>query len=84
MMYKGTSGYPITTLVSDRMTPLGTPANQSDGAGTGSWTGEGGTAKSLKLEAGSISPAENGHIRCRIAVGAASVSDIYVDPEIRV
>jgi hypothetical protein len=54
------------------------------GAGTGSWTGEAGTAWSGKIGLGSsITPAENGHIRARIAVGEPSIT-VYVDPQIRV
>lgn len=82
MMYKGTTGFPITTLATDRMTPLGTPANQAAGAGLGSWPGIA-TGWSGKLAPGSITPAEVGHIRVRVAVGEPSI-EVYVDPQVRV
>jgi hypothetical protein len=70
-------------FVSDRMTVLGTPANQAAGAGTGSWTGEGGTAWSGKIDSGaSLTPANIGYLRARPVVGAASIT-VYVDPQIR-
>lgn len=81
--YKGTTGNVLLTFVNDRMTPRGTAANQAAGAGLGSWTGEGGTAWSGKVEAtSSITPAETGYIRGRVCVGEPS-STVYVDPQIR-
>lgn len=80
---KVTTTSTISTLYSDRMTLLGTAANQGAGAGLGSWTGEGGTAWSGKLALGSsITPAENGHIQARIVVGEPSIT-VYADPQIR-
>lgn len=80
---KTTTGFTQSTLYTDRMTILGTPANQAAGAGLGSWTGESGTAWSGKLGLGaSITPAEVGHISARIVVGAPSVT-VYADPQIR-
>lgn len=80
---KVTTTSTISTLYSDRMTLLGTAANQDAGAGLGSWTGEGGTAWSGKLALGSsITPAENGHIQARIVVGEPSIT-VYADPQIR-
>jgi len=81
--YKGTSGFTTSTMVSDRMTILGTPADQTTGAGVASWTGDGAGAVSQKVESGSITPLEIGHIRGRIIVGQPS-STVYVDPQIRV
>jgi len=82
--YQGTSGYPISTIVNDRVTLLGTPAAQATGMGTGSWTGESGTAWSGKLApASSITPAEIGELRARVCVGLASAT-VYVDPQIRI
>jgi hypothetical protein len=84
IMAKTAGASPISSLSTDRMTVLGTPADQAAGAGTGSWTGEAGTAWSGKIGLGSsITPAENGHIRARIAVGEPSIT-VYVDPQIRV
>lgn len=82
MAYKGTTGFPLSSFVNDRMTILGTAADQDAGAGLGSWTGEAASAWSGKLAPGAITPAENGHIRARIVVGVAS-SVVYVDPQIR-
>jgi len=80
---KVTTTSTIATLYSDRMTPLGTPANQAAGAGTGSWTGENATAWSGKCAIGSsITPAETGHIQARIVVGEPSIT-VYADPQIR-
>ena len=80
---KVTTTSTIATLYSDRMTLLGTAANQDAGAGLGSWTGESGTAWSGKLALGSsITPAENGHIQARIVVGEPSIT-VYADPQIR-
>lgn len=80
---KTTSGSTQATLYTDRMAIAGTPAAQDNGAGLGSWTGEGGTAWSGKLQLGSsITPAENGHISARIVVGLASAT-VYADPQIR-
>jgi len=56
---------------------------QADGAGTGSWTGENATAKSMKIDSGSaFTPAESGPLTVRISVAAASTT-VYVDPQIR-
>ncbi len=80
-MVKETSGVPLTTFDnSDRMTPRGTPADQT--AGTDGWTGDT-SASFMKLERGSVTPAEVGHIRARVAVGEPSIT-VYVDPQVRV
>lgn len=84
---KVTTGSTIATLYSDRMTLLGSPANQAAGAGLGSWTGETTTgapdAWSGKVAPGSsFTPAENGHIQARVCVGEPSIT-VYVDPQIR-
>jgi len=71
------------SLVSDRMTPLGTPANQTTGAlGASDWTGESATAWFGKLVSPSVTPAEIGHLRARVVV-AGAITDLYVDPTIR-
>jgi hypothetical protein len=83
--YQGTSGYPQATLVlSDRMTPLGTPADQTASSkGASDWTGENATSWFGKLgPAASFTPAEVGHIRARVCVGEPSTT-VYVDPQIR-
>lgn len=82
--YQGTSGYPISTIVSDRMDLAGTPAAQTSSSKTGSdWTGENATSWFGKLSpTASITPQEIGHLRARVCVGVAS-STVYVDPTIR-
>jgi hypothetical protein len=82
--YQGTSGSTKATIVSDRMTLLGTAADQTasslDASG---WTGEDATNNAfMKLESGSITPAEIGHLRARVCVGEPSIT-VYVDPTIR-
>jgi hypothetical protein len=81
--YQGTSGFPLGVFVNDRMTLLGTPANQAAGVGTSGWTGEAGSAWSGKLAPGSaITPAEIGNLSARVCVGEPSIT-VYVDPQIR-
>jgi len=80
---KVTSGTVMGTAYTDKMALLGTAADQAAGAGTGSWTGEAGTAWSGKIDSGSaLTPAENGHISARVFVGEPSIT-VYVDPQIR-
>lgn len=81
---KTTSGSTQSTEYSDRMTLLGTPANQTAGGGTDLWTGKGASAWSGKIDSGvSVIPAEVGHIRGRVCVGEPSIT-VYVDPQIRI
>jgi hypothetical protein len=82
VLAKTTSGSTQSTLTTDRMAPLGTPANHAAGAGLGSWTGESGTAWSGKMVMASLTPAEAGHIQARIVVGEPSIT-VYADPQIR-
>ncbi|MBP8293128.1 MAG: hypothetical protein KAX65_10160 [Caldilineaceae bacterium] len=57
---------------------------QTAGVGTGSWTiGSSNSPASFIVDSGSVTPAENGHIRARVAVGLASVSSLFLDPQIR-
>lgn len=83
--YQGTAGFPMAVLVNDRMTLLGTPANQATGALSASgWTGENATAWFGKLAPNaSITPAEIGPLSARVCVGEPSIT-VYVDPQIRV
>jgi hypothetical protein len=81
--YKGTAGSTQASFVNDRMTLLGTPANQAAGVGTSGWTGENASAWSGKLApASSFTPAEIGHLMARVVVGEPSIT-VYVDPAIR-
>lgn len=58
-------------------------ANQAAGAGTGSWTGEAGSAWSGKIDSGSsFTPAVVGAISAVVYVGEPSIT-VYVDPQIR-
>jgi hypothetical protein len=84
VLYQGTSGSVLPVLVTDRMTPLGTPANQTASSkGASDWTGEAATSWFGKLgPASSFTPAEVGHIRARVCVGEPSTT-LYVDPQIR-
>lgn len=88
--YMGTDGVPMTTRVRDdaaaAIDVLDVVAGASttaltSGAGTGAWTGEGGSAVSYKLVA-TITPQTKGFIRCRVAV--ATDVDVYVDPVVTV
>jgi hypothetical protein len=82
--YQGTSGSTQATIASDRMALLGTAADQTTGSLSASgWTGENATAWFGKLESGSITPAEIGHLRARVCVGEPSIT-VYVDPKIRI
>jgi hypothetical protein len=82
--YQGTSGSTKGTSVHDRAAPRATPANQTASSlGASDWTGENATAWFGKLSPlASFTPAEIGHIRARVCVGAASAT-VYVDPRIR-
>lgn len=80
--YQGVTGTTQATLVSGRMSPIGSPSANPAGAGLSNWTGESGTAWSGKLQAGSVTPAEVGDLRARVFVGLANAI-VYVDPRIR-
>lgn len=86
---KTTSGYTIGTVYSDRCSIANEMASSASNQATSSlgasdWTGESGTAWFGKCDSGSaFTPAEVGHIRGRIIVGKASVTDLYLDPQIK-
>jgi hypothetical protein len=77
--YQGNTGSTQADFANDRMALLGTPAAQT--ASTIAWTG-GTTPGKFKLESGSVTPAEIGHLRARVCVGEPSIT-VYVDPTIR-
>jgi hypothetical protein len=78
---KVTASSTRASLYSDRRGLTASAAAQANGAGTGSWTGEGGTAWSGKADSGaSLTPAEAGDISGRVCVGAASTT-VYVNPQ---
>jgi hypothetical protein len=79
-MAKNTSGFPLASFFSDRLALGGTPASQPAGAGTGSWTGEAGTAVTMKLDSGSaFTPDEVGDISGRVGFAVPSAT-VYFDP----
>jgi hypothetical protein len=81
-MAKVTSGSTASSIYGDRCVLGASPANQATGAGTGAWTGEGGTAWSGKIDSGSaFTPAEVGEILARICVGEPSIT-VYANPEL--
>jgi hypothetical protein len=78
-MAKDTSGFPLASFFSDRLALGGTPASQPAGAGTGSWTGEGGTAVTMKLDSGAaFTPDEVGDISGRVGFAVPSAT-VYID-----
>jgi hypothetical protein len=79
-MAKTTSGYPVTTLYSDRRALTASAANQASGAA--SWTGLGGTNWKGKVDSGAaLTPAEIGFVRGRLCLGANVT--VQLDPQIR-
>lgn len=81
--FKSTAGSTQSTIVNDHKSLVASAAAQANGVGTSGWTGEGGSAWSGKLQpAGTITPAEIGHIRGRVCVGRPS-STVFVDPQTR-
>lgn len=84
LSYQGTTGFPQAVFVNDRMTILGSAADQTSSSKTASdWTGETGTPGFFKIgPAASITPAEIGPLSARVCVGEPSIT-VYVDPQIR-
>ena len=82
--YLGTAGSSRASYATDRMSLLGTPANQAESSKTvEDWTGEGATAWFGKLDSGgAITPAQAGPLRARVCVAAANET-LYVDTQIR-
>jgi hypothetical protein len=85
--YQGTSGFTLASFVNDRMTPLGTAANQTSAKTYADWTGSPTDTDAndsvFKLAPAAITPAEVGHIMGRVVVGEPELT-IYYDPQIRV
>ena len=75
---------PRTVFSADRAgyTDATGTAQTASSLGTGDWTGEGATYTFVKL-GGSFTPADKGYIRARVAIGKASVTDLFVDPFVR-
>lgn len=78
-----TSGAPLGTQTTDfKASVIAAATEQSAGAGTGSWTGLGGGAKSYKVNA-SFTPQEPGDYEVRVFLAKASAV-IYVNPAVAV
>jgi hypothetical protein len=78
-MAKNASGQVYATFFTDRLALGGTPASQPAGVGTGSWTGEGGTAVTMKLDSGAaFTPDEAGDISGRVGFAVPSAT-VYID-----
>jgi hypothetical protein len=87
---KDNSGFTNSDIFSDRQSlsawAAGTAGTaQTAGAGTGSWTiASSNSPASFVVDSGSaITQAENGAIRARVAVGQASLDNLFLDPQIR-
>lgn len=88
---KDNSGFTNSDVFTDRQALVdwaaGTAGSTSGrtGIGTGSWTiGSSNSPASFIVDSGTtITQAEAGHIRARVAVGATSVSNLFLDPQIR-
>ena len=86
--YKSTSGQSIATLSNDRQ-DVGARANGTAGADQTSgvthtaWTNGTASHSAFKLASASVTPAEIGVIRGRVAVGEPSLT-VYIDPQVRV
>lgn len=75
--YLGTSGFPLSLLITDRAAILGTPANQASSSET--WTTTGlGTPVKQKLSV-TFTAQEKGFLRARVCVAKASTT-VYYDP----
>lgn len=88
---KDNSGFTNSDVFTDRQALVdwaaGTAGSTSGrtGTGTGNWTiGSSNSPASFIVDSGTtITQAEDGHIRARVAVGLASVSNLFLDPQIR-
>lgn len=82
--YLGTSGYPLGSYASDRVSnPIfGTPANQATD-GVSSWTTTGLSSPVQQLLSVAVTPQEAGFYRVRVMVAKASTT-VYYDPYVQV
>lgn len=87
---KTTSGSTQSTLYTDKQALVDWAAGTAGttlaaGVGTGSWTiASSNSPASFIVDSGAaVTPAENGAIRARVGVGLASVSNLFLDPQIR-
>jgi hypothetical protein len=79
--YLGTSGFPISSLVNDRVTDdvFGTPANQTTSSET--WTTTGLTTPVKQKLAVAFTAQEKGYVRIRVMLAKASTT-VYVCPQV--
>lgn len=80
--FQATANSTQSTIKTTRPLPLATGTNIPTGIGVANWTGDTG-AWSGVITSPATTPAEVGHLRARVCVGKASVTDLYVDPTIR-
>lgn len=85
VQYLGTSGFPVSSFVSDRRGLLASATAQ--GSSSETWTGDSGTGPNgsstwnqLKLEC-TFTPQEAGYIQARVCMAKASTT-AYIDPKI--
>lgn len=85
VQYLGTSGFPVSSFVSDRRGLLASAAAQASSSET--WTGDSGTGPNgsstwnqLKLEC-TFTPQEAGYIQAKVCMAKASTT-AYIDPKI--
>lgn len=78
------ASFPKGTLLSVRNATPFDGAGVNWGTGAATWTGTGGSAVTGKLTSGSITPAEKSLLRARVSVGVASITDLYLDPKLRI
>jgi hypothetical protein len=79
---KETGSNTLPDYYSTKAAKSGAAANLPAGVGTGGWTGEGGTAVTMKMELGStVTQAYAAHMRGRVCFGVPSQS-VYIHPNI--
>ena len=83
VQYLGTSGFPLSSFVSDRKGLLASASAQASSSAT--WTGDSGTGpngsstwNTLKLEC-TFTPQEAGYIQAKVCMAKASTT-VYIDP----
>ena len=79
--YLGTSGYPISSMTSDRSTDILASASNQTTDSTSTWTTTGLTTPVKQELSVTITPQEKGLIRARVMLAKASTT-MYYDPKI--
>lgn len=80
--FQATASSTRSTIKTTRAVPLATGTNIPTGIGVANWTGDTGAWSGVIISP-ATTPAEVGHLRARVCVGKASVTDLYIDPTIR-